>query len=152
MRALFLDFDGVIINRRSFTHFGRSGDHAMADPSCVAALNRITDETGASIVISSTWRIGRSLANLATILKDWQVAGDVFSMTPNMSTYRGVEISEWLRNAKKGKIQIDKFLILDDNPDMHPHMDRLVQTEFNQGLTMKHAIVAIRLFETLTMV
>ena len=54
MKIIFLDFDGVLINRESLKQ--ASGLQSKAHPSCVAALNSIIEVTEASIVVTSTWR------------------------------------------------------------------------------------------------
>lgn len=54
---LFLDFDGVI--NQGFGRWHRD---------LVLRLNEITDETGAKIVIHSSWRYGRTLPTLRHVL------------------------------------------------------------------------------------
>lgn len=150
-RIIFLDIDGVLVNRRSFTIYKKPGKHCMADPDCVAALNHITDTTGARIVLSSTWRKGRSVANIRSLLKSWGVKAHVIGKTPILdgqvgriwiSVDRGTEIAHWLKNKAPCE-----FVILDDDGDMNSIAHRLVQTKFDEGLTMKHAEKATALFE-----
>ena len=64
MKVIFLDIDGVLNTHESATtlreSFVERGADLMGfnrfDKNCVARVNRITDETGAKIVISSSWR------------------------------------------------------------------------------------------------
>lgn len=57
-------------------------------------------------------------------------------------TERGEEIALWLE-ANPGRC--DNFVILDDDADMHPHMTKLVRTNFNFGLRESHVKMAIEL-------
>ena len=64
LRLVFLDIDGVLLPFGSGSQAGEAG--ATQDPaectdgrfpdSCLAALARILRETGAKVVLSSTWR------------------------------------------------------------------------------------------------
>lgn len=50
MKIVFLDIDGVLLTQRySFRAGNKTGPNRPADLEAVAALNRITDTTGASI-------------------------------------------------------------------------------------------------------
>jgi phosphoglycolate phosphatase-like HAD superfamily hydrolase len=147
MRVIFLDFDGVLVNRKSW--YVRSGKMSTADPDCVAALNRITDVTGACIVVSSTWRVGQTLDSLEKILRSWHVTGFVASKTPQLdgmvgpvwvNVTRGQEIQAWLDHNPGCE-----FVILDDDSDMDRLHARHIKTEFDVGLTAADAEKAIHL-------
>lgn len=59
-KVIFLDIDGVLINRESFmAPLKMRGVRVAAHPACMAQLNRIIADTGAGIVVSSTWRLMR---------------------------------------------------------------------------------------------
>lgn len=157
MKIIFLDIDGVLVNRKSLMHRPRPHPHSNADPDCVAALNRIISATGADIVVSSTWRIGCMLADLRGIINShFGVVGSVIDKTRRMTTRklfeghpgmvevsaeRGDEIDYWLRSDHRWPIE--SFVILDDDDDMGIHKGRLVKTEFEVGLTMADAERAI---------
>lgn len=95
------------------------------------------------IVVSSTWRLGRSLDEMKTIMGYAGVRPErVLDMTPRFyGAERGHEIQGWLSvNATEGamllpKYQVDNFVIVDDDSDMVHLMDRLVQTSHKTGLT-----------------
>lgn len=74
MRIVFLDFDGPIIPIMSHTNHRVSGKGTQAWSACVLALNRITETTGARIVVSSTWRWD-GFEKTNERLKDWGVTG-----------------------------------------------------------------------------
>lgn len=147
MKIIFLDFDGPIIPLQSHKPERRPMDE-KAWPPCVRALNRITDTTGAGIVVSSTWRYGGE-QYVTKVLRQWGVTGEVVGLTPRFeSTWngpilvvveRGQEIAAWL----DGKTDIESFVILDDDDDMSDLGARLIQTPFEVGLTEADADRAI---------
>ncbi len=156
MKTIFLDFDGPIIPYMSHVNPRVSGKGASAWPSCIEALNRITDATGAKIVVSSTWRLDGLSANKKR-LKDWGATGSVVGITPRMeekkpsglwtAAPRGMEIAEFIRNWNDDhpKDEIDSFVIFDDDDDMDYIMPFLIQTPFKKGLTNKDADKAIEM-------
>ena len=138
---LFLDIDGVLVNRRSLAH--ASGMRAKADADCVAMLNRITDATGARIVVSSTWRC-LGVRRVKELLRLWGVSGRIIGCTPVLgSVDRGEEIQAYLDEYKKMRGAVSSFVILDDDDDMLHLAERLVQTQFAPGLTLEDADRAI---------
>lgn len=160
MKVIFLDIDGVLVTSASWGQ-RRPYGHAPADDQCVMALNRIIALTGAEIVVSSTWRIGTSVAELREILNiRFGVTGRVIDKTPRLTTKRmfegqvgqvevevaaerGDEIAAWLRGYQRHPV--DSFVILDDDPDMGKLAGRLVKTNFQHGLTETDADRAIDL-------
>lgn len=145
---IFLDIDGVLVNRRSLK--GNSGMRAKADPKCVYALNWLTEITGAGIVVSSTWR-SLGLLEMRTILKQaWGVTGAIVGMTPHLSrlgfeSSRGHEITAYLNSSSA---TASPFVILDDDSDMGVLAPWLVRTEFEAGLTEHDARKAIGILES----
>lgn len=151
MRVIFLDIDGVLVNRWSLSN--HSGIYAKAHPDCVAALNYIVEETGACIVVSSTWRHA-GVSKMRDFLSEWGVKAKVLGCTPDLSrkegrlfigTVRGDEIQAWLDGLSGHFGPVESFVILDDDNDMRHLKDRLVRTEFVCGLTMLDAEKAVAL-------
>jgi hypothetical protein len=139
--VVFVDIDGVLVNKRSW--YVRSGLQATADPPCVEALNKITNAAEADIVISSTWRIGQSLDQMSTLFRRWGVVAKVIGTTPHLpGKERGKEIKAWFSHNKAGR-----FVILDDDDDVHPYKQNLVQTKFDDGLTNEHVAAALRILD-----
>lgn len=141
-KIIFLDIDGVLVNEWSLRN--RSAAH----PTCVAALNLITNETKAEIVVSSTWR-RMGFGKMQNGLKNWGVTGRLRGLTPDLSydngklvigVERGKEIQDWL-----SKHPCETFVILDDDDDMGQLKPRLVQTSYPDGLTLTHALCAIQM-------
>lgn len=137
---VFLDVDGVLNSaewhREGHRGLGRLGHF---DPAAVARLNRLTQATGAQIVVSSSWRqYGEDYCR--DILRQVGVAADVIGVTPILDdgseimrpVPRGQEIQAWL-DAQPS--QPDAFVILDDDNDMEGLRHRFVRTRHAVGLT-----------------
>ena len=133
MKVVFLDIDGVLNHSAFLKHMPRNfSDLDMIDPKAVQLLNKLLEDTGANIVISSSWRIGHTVVHLQQLLTG---AGLLFpervigTTTSRSNLERGAEINIWLK-----QVPVDGFVILDDDCDMNPLMDHLVQTDFEKGL------------------
>lgn len=139
MKIIFLDIDGVLVNKAALLA-GRGPDgNVRFAPECVRALNAITDATGAAFVISSNWR--KFNQDMFTILAANGVTGKIYGMTPDldvkrasgvwMAIERGQEIRAWM-----GRLwQPERFVILDDEDDMGEFLPQLVRTNYEIGLT-----------------
>lgn len=111
------------------------------DEKAVARLQRLVEATDAKIVISSTWRLLHSLSDIRGLLDKHGFKGNVIDKTPRIPDgVRGGEIQSWL----EGK-NVDSFVILDDDDDMEPLMDKLVQTDFESGLQDEHVERAVEM-------
>lgn len=164
MKVLFLDIDGVLNTERHHDHCVEAGlafvdnfGYAF-DSAAVANLKRIVDETGADIVISSSWKFW----GLSTMQKLWanrKLPGKVVDVTPNnvsnelllsvdlslmeLPAGKGSEIKEWLET--KGQ-QVTQYAILDDMDDMLPEQQsHFVQTDPRTGITEDDAKKAIEM-------
>lgn len=150
MRLLFLDIDGVLVTDYSMglkpVILDRLVLHRFQN-SCVQELNRITNKTGASIVVSSTWRF-RPLDLLIRHMRGQGVTGEIIGKTTTVRMARGAQIALWLEsNPFPGPEERTTFVILDYDSDMEPHMDRLVQTDPLLGLRRSPADRAIQLLQ-----
>ena len=150
VKALFLDFDGVLnshrylySNRRPANMEFKGNEHLMLDPEAVARVNRIIEATGAKVVISSSWRHAWPLERLREILAARAFVGDVIDITPSGSSFgvrRGDEIAQWL-DEHPG---VTKFVAIDDDADDSLIMKHhLVKTMFAYGLQDHHVEDAI---------
>jgi hypothetical protein len=151
MKLVFLDFDGVL-NSWDFLYgsrepFSSTSADEKIDPEAVRRLNEITDRTGASIVVSSAWRIGKKVADLRELLHRHGVTGQVVGATPRNDRTRGDQIAESLEYHKRLGREVDSFVILDDDNDMGGLTWALVKTTMAQGLQDEHVAQAVEILE-----
>lgn len=164
MKIIFLDIDGVLnsedwYERRSkeYSNIEISEKYPKYefDPLSVVSLNMITNETNASIVISSSWRHGKTLDQLTELFTSVGITGDVVGFTDDF-TYnelsngkeiinyripRGCEIDYWIKNNK-----IENYLILDDDIDMlYSQKDNFIPINAWHGLTKDNALESIKI-------
>ncbi len=130
MKIIFLDIDGVLNNDDT------PGEFICWDPNLIKILNRIIEETGAKIVLSSTWR--KIEYRCDAIKNDMKI--NYIGKTPILWKKRGIEIQEWLDENP----DVEKFVILDDDSDMVHLMPHLLQTDGEFGLTNEIADEAIK--------
>jgi len=136
MKVIFLDIDGVLTTPATqFKYFAKES---------LDALNKILQETGAKIVISSTWRKYDShCARIRSMFSKYGFPDNIIiSSTPRHADgIRGKEILQWLKENP-----VDKYVVLDDESfDIKDYTDRLVKTDMHKGLTEKDADAAIRM-------
>lgn len=132
MRLIFLDIDGVLNNRISME---KGKLHAVHEP-CVINLNKICEQTNAVCVVSSVWRLGWPLPALQKFLEEHGFTGKIVDKTPNLpDEERGVEIAAYLEKCRAHYLDIESWVILDDDSDMGPLEPFLVQTDNAEGLT-----------------
>lgn len=144
MKLVFLDFDGVLNSSRFYTV--RPSHEFRLDRAAVARVNELLDRTGAKVVVSSVWRIGRSIEALQAVLEEYGFRGRVIGRTPRLrAAIRGEEIREWL--VTHPKVDVTSFVIIDDDADMVDLSDRLVQTTHRYGITRRHVVAAVRMLE-----
>lgn len=147
IKLIALDMDGVVNSEmwyRSVVRGAKFPDEHV-DPACVERINRIMRETGAKVVFSSSWRVGRDAKNVQEMLNSLGFDVEVQGVTPILwDKTRGEEIHTWLQ-AFKAEIDPDvSMVILDDDNDMEPLMNLLVQTSRITGITDENADEAIR--------
>lgn len=143
-KIIFLDIDGVLNCGKWIRELDGGFDNPInqMEPAAVARLNRITDVTGAKIVVSSTWRLAfymkcaDPLLSLQGCMKTYGMTGEVIGMTPNkpncVRNRRGKEIEVWVNENLS---IIEKFVIIDDDSDMGKMKKYHVKTIFEDGLT-----------------
>ncbi len=143
MKLIFLDFDGVLnsINyARRTRQIGEMSTTYDIDPAAAERIRRLVFETGAKIVVSSTWRIIHNLQSLQRILGVFNIpAKDVIGVTPRMNADRGHEIQAWLDCTEE---DIESFVIIDDSSDMAHLLLNLVHTSWRSGFLDAHVELA----------
>lgn len=128
---LFLDLDGVLNHEIFYTSRPKNQEHwheRYFCPKTVKRLNRITDETKARIVFSSSHRFHfETFAELREGFILAGITGELIDITPKLkyvgysySVPRGCEIKAWMERNKDilGTITETKYAILDDDTDM----------------------------------
>lgn len=139
MIIIFLDIDGVLNHvdtRYEDIPLRRKNGEKLqvpVDPDCMTRLNRLIAQTGASIVISSSWRLFVSLEELGSALFCCGLVAGIVGETPNLGNGRidrGTEIAAWLARHPG----VASFVILDVCSDMGNLRSLLIQTDPFVGL------------------
>lgn len=152
-KVLFLDFDGVLNGRRYLDTLPRGvtlQTRPDLDPACGARVQRICEATGASIVISSSWRMiktwgeegeteraPRPLDDIATWLRDVGITAPIIGATSlNTLAWDGKEcrsrqIVAWIREHP----EVVNWLVIDDWRLPELLAFRFVQTNEETGIT-----------------
>ena len=159
-KVLFLDIDGVLNTKYWYTQMDKNtpkDEYGYAfDPNAVANLKKILDETGADIVISSSWKC-MGLSQLEEMWEERSLPGKIIGITPNSVSdelllnadidnmelfhIRGTEIREWLRKNSK---HVSHYAILDDMDNVLPEQqDHFVWIDPDIGITDGNAAQAI---------
>ena len=168
MKVIFLDIDGVLNSENWYRRRSKEVemDAVQAqypfyefDPLAIKVLNRIVKETGAKVVVSSTWRLGKTVEELQVLLKNVGFEGEVIDKTASFrrgfegiryTLPRGCEIEYWL--DQKGfqrinwsretqqeyidKSEVKNYIILDDDSDMlYGQREHFVNTKWPNGLS-----------------
>jgi hypothetical protein len=164
MKVVFLDIDGVLnVIPQGHDRYG-----AIFHPEFVDNLRRLINETGAKLVISSTWRHS-GVISMKEMWEARNLPGEVVGITPDLrwrvkqdarepneqDYVRGDEIQAWLDQHS----QVTNYVILDDDSDMlQSQRGNFVQTSNNinhpdcidigYGLTKTCTDRAIRILNT----
>lgn len=173
MKVLFLDIDGVLNSENWFAYriycvknnmvnilmnFIDTDDRnikhklTMLDDRAIANLNRIVEETGCKVVLSSSWRSSIESENIFTqnLLKLKGFKYEFYDVTPRLwfsdfSIRRGEEIKFWL-DKESEKHEIESFVILDDDSDILPEqMNNFIHVDGQVGLTDRDVLTAIEI-------
>lgn len=144
MKVIFLDIDGVL-------NFYKS---KRLDARCLYLLKYIIRRTGASLVLSSSWKVSVLYPQCCAAQDNRFVdclmnhSGLKFTgVTPDISeSHREIEIQQWMRTASD---KIESFVIIDDLEfgfrQIFPN--NFVQTSgfLKRGLTLRQALRAIKI-------
>lgn len=157
---VFLDFDGVC-NSAEFR--ARFGFVEPLEPECLFDLLSLLNQTGADVVISSSWRCDNGWNTLEGMKENFvraaieagcpvgvaqRIADRFIGMTLDFcSKNRAEEIFEWLwANEHTGP-----FVVLDDDKEIFQapeiFMDRIVFTNDRLGITQSDVQIAIELLK-----
>ena len=137
---IFLDFDGVLTSD-DYTRlcvFECKPENLYGiewfDPRCIDALRAIVEETGAGIVISSSWR-ELGMDKLKEVWARNEMPGELLGRTdPDMVSTREA-VLQWLEDNP-----CDRYVVLDDSAVAIKY---LVKTNPRTGLVASDALKAI---------
>jgi hypothetical protein len=147
LKIIFLDIDGVLNNLKDMKSDEPQTDVWVRDyrkwnKEALEILNDIVEETGAKIVISSSWR------KLEPDFQWWneqfrlvKIDAECVGITPiSRNGFRGREVKEYLSEHP----EIESYVILDDESDFYPDQPR-VHIAMGVGLRFTHKKLAIQL-------
>ena len=150
MKVLFLDIDGVLASYKGDVKNKRIPYENKWSSKSIHLLNMLIDKFDLKIVLSSTWRknkICETVDDINILFKEYGIRPVCIGKTGNehyvfekskwdyqSETYerfksiegnvtRGYQIYNWLKRYDK---VIDQIVIVDDDGDMSPYMDRLI--------------------------
>ena len=168
MKVIFCDVDGVLNNMEQLYR-----DEAF-DPRCINRLVNLVRDTGARVVLSSSWRcIPQALKKVMDTLAKHDVFlysiteegifFDRFKNTPwqdiepclkfyqeqGKNFDRGAEIAAWLMDNATVDEPISFVIFDDEAEDIRPYFpNHLVRTLFSKGLTDNDVDAAKKVLET----
>lgn len=143
MKIVFLDIFGVLNCKKSIKEFLKKTNNISESiqylpDEFLLRLKKLIELTGAKIVVSANLRTdspyNQQWVSFINSLKKYNLDLSVIGITPNINhpdAEKGDEIRKWLNDNKN--INIDKFVIIDDDDDMNEFGDYLVQTSFETG-------------------
>ena|SRR3990167_1924802 len=147
MKAIFLDFDGVL-NGDDHPVFVEGWPYAHLDIPLVERLNRIIAATNAKVVVSSSWRVRFNLDELREILISRGFVGEVIDVTPRVPQRRfsemisrGEEVQAWLHQHP----DVESYVIIDDINEFKGMKKHFVETNHRTGITDKDVERAINI-------
>lgn len=144
MKVIFLDVDGVLNN--DFTTTRTKSGAEFVDDYLIERLKKIIDATGATIIMSSSWRYGltceRHHDDFVELIEKLESHGVyVEDYTPTMNTaHKSVEIKQYLLDNP----EIDRFVVLDDD-EIELYPEQHVETLNRYGLTDENVEEAIEI-------
>jgi len=129
MKVIFLDIDGVLNHNLYYEkiNYDKSDyPYSKFDPEKIELLNTLIKNTGAKIIISSTWRKNTQKEELEKIMQKRGFKYTILDFTPKLSyngnygaVPRGCEIQVWIdKNIEFNKRDSLKYVIFDDDSDM----------------------------------
>lgn len=137
-KVIFLDIDGVLNHAKFFEARAKAAQSEVIDskfklpphmwfaPDSVELLNKLVKETGAEVVVSSSWRFDSKLQEIFdTVGLKFKIAGRTPSF--HYEKTRGDEIQVFI-----DKHDVKNYVILDDDDDMlETQLGHFVQTDAN---------------------
>lgn len=168
-KLIFLDFDGVLNSNLFYQQTRVRGEDGKLqlpipevdlDPRNVKYLNKLIKDTEAKVVVSSTWRLGRTVEELQKILESVGFVGEVIDKTKDLRygdggkwSVRGNEIHCWM-DENHTKYDFDQYhfknyVIFDDDSDMlYWQRNNYIQIDSYCGLTPNNVFRAEKILNS----
>jgi len=136
-----MDVDGVVCIGNTYDEW---------NPVATAYFRKAIVETGAKVVMSSTWRtVDPELmykrleeSNMTMFLHDDPVTKDMVKKM-SMRAHRGTEVQEWLDRHP----EVTEYVIVDDvNDFFFTQYPRLVKTDESKGFTKENYEQVVKMF------
>ena len=165
MNVIFLDIDGPLVNLRAHVAFnGKRQIIRDFDPVGLGIVNRLCEESGAKIVISSTWRLFDGRSRREVLGKHIDNPNSLFDLREHlcykgltnnfhedwktnlvkMSSTRGMEIRDWLDDHSN----ISHWCAIDDCYDFADDMmPNVVLVNSDDGISYSNYIKARELLK-----
>ena len=146
MKVIFLDFDGVITIPPKW--------HLNANK--IKWIKKIVDETGAKIVVSSSWRMNSVEETIDKMIRHPKICprnkmllwfvDNLYDVTHTYKGLRGQEIKDWLNEHP----EVENYVIIDDDGDMlDEQIYHFIQTNYEHGIGESETIYAIKILNGL---
>lgn len=138
---LFLDFDGVMMPDRMWAMnslYTGSSKLVTFDPVAVHQLNKIYEdlENNLNLVITSTWQADLTYDEMVAFLESQELIiplADNWNTKDDGSKTRKYFIKDYIETNK-----ISNYAVLDDINMTDYFGDRMILTEYNDGLLTSH--------------
>ncbi len=127
MKIAFTDIDGVLNGTSFWAEEKRHECNKVfpIDPDILRMYVFMLNDLQLDVVFSSAWRMMPNWRDFGNILTSFGFNGKFLGRTPRLNKPRGLEIADFLST----KEDVEDFIIFDDNDDMDPYMNKLIQTD-----------------------
>lgn len=142
-KLIFLDFDGVVHPLNTSTPMRWKDAIASGQffhNSKVERVIKAAEETGASIVITSAWRLDFSLDEINSVFK-----GLAIGKTPELHTKTLKEQNKGLARYQEvllylaaNDLKAVRWIALDDQKKHYPSRNNIFTTDSTEGITDQH--------------
>ena len=169
MKCVFLDIDGVLLPIRKLKDdepaIQVSDSYEKFPEYTLIALSKILEETGATVVLSSSWRSSESAVQ--QILDTFAAFGKkhggplanlkAFAATTDIKKHhvRKWEVVEWILASRSNGVEIENWVALDDDNSFEHGKKyaeevegHFVKCDSQKALTLERANVAIAILNT----
>ena len=148
MNIIFVDFDGPLVNGKSFL-FPRADDELPKfDEFSIVAFNHWAKYSKAKIVLSTNWCWHKSVDELKYICKMNGLGFDYHeqTLTPKkMTSLRHDEIRMWIELYGRDG---DKYLIVDDDKIcQYLDVGKWINVDYYNGISLENFIEGCQYFE-----